>query len=136
MRIFPLKNVQTLGRCAALWLLLAAGTAFADTSKISPDLQPLLANSNSSINVIVQYQPQSSGGLLGGLLNTVTNLLGGVLNLVFTLLNAGTATLHPSDIINLSTNRTSPTFRSTDSYPGRWTTRRPRSTRPTPGAWD
>ena len=32
-----------------------AGQAFADNSKISPDLQPLLANPSNKINVIVQY---------------------------------------------------------------------------------
>src|SRR5271163_4543083 len=100
MRLFHMKNAWILARCAALWLLIAAGTALADNSKISPDLQPLLANPNNNINVIVQFQPQSTG--LGGLLGGATNLLNGLLSTVFSLLNAATATLHPSDIVNLS----------------------------------
>src|SRR5580700_6641084 len=113
MRLFPMKNAQTLARFAALWLLLAVTTAFADNSKISPDLQPLLGNPNSSINVIVQYQPQTQTGLLGGLLGTVTNLLTGLLKTVFSLIDAGTATLHPSDIVNLS-NQSNVTYISVD----------------------
>ena len=96
---------------AAGILLLASSLAFADNSKISPDLQPLLTNPNNSINVIVQYntppQQQSSGGgllggLLGGLVGGVVNLLGGVLNVVFSLIPAVSATLHPADIIGVS----------------------------------
>ncbi len=93
----------------AIFLLLAS-QAFADNSKISPDLLPLLANPSNKINVIVQYntppQQQSSGGLLGGLLGGlvggVVNLLGGVLNIVFSLIPAVSATLHPSDILAVS----------------------------------
>ena len=95
-------------RFLAIFLLLAS-QAFANNSKISPDLLPLLSNSSSQINVIVQYnsQPQApSGGLLGGLLGgvvgTVVNLLGGVLNVVFSLIPAVSATLHPSDILSVS----------------------------------
>ena len=86
------------------FLLLIAGRAFADNSKISPDLQPLLSNPSNKINVIVQYNtpPQSSGGLLGGLLGGVVNLLNGVLNTVFSLIPAVSATLHPADVIAVS----------------------------------
>src|SRR5271154_6016665 len=94
-------------RSAALWLVLSmtGSVALADNSKISPDLQPLLANPSSNVNVIVQYNTApstSSGGLLGGLLGTVVNLLGGVLNTVFSLIPAVSATLHPSDVIAVS----------------------------------
>ena len=42
--------------CAFLgFVLLLAGGAFANNSKISPDLQPLLANPSTTVNVIVQY---------------------------------------------------------------------------------
>src|SRR5579863_1178100 len=109
---FSIKRAQLPVRCAALWLFLLAATAFADNSKISPDLLPLLGNPNNSINVIVQYQPQS-GGLLGGLIGGLTNLLSSLLNTVFTLLNAGTATLLPSDIINLS-NQSNVTYITLD----------------------
>ena len=66
---FLLKNSRRTAFLAIF--LLLAGQAFANNSKISPDLQALMANPSSQINVIVQYnsQPQqSSGGLLGGLL--------------------------------------------------------------------
>src|ERR1700722_7463943 len=93
----------------AIFLLLS-GQAFADNSKISPNLQAMLANSSSRINVIVQYntppqQPSSGGllgGLVGGLVGTVVNLLGGVLNAVFTLIPAVSATLNPSQLVGLS----------------------------------
>src|SRR5271168_393856 len=94
-------------RSAALWLVLCVtGSAvLADNSKISPDLQPLLANPSSNVNVIVQYNTApstSSGGLLGGLLGGVVNLVDGVLNTVFSLIPAVSATLHPADVIAVS----------------------------------
>jgi len=89
-------------RSVALWLALCVtGSAvLADNSKISADLQPLLANPSNNINVIVQYNtpPQSSGGLLGGVLN----LVGGVLNAVFSLIPAVSATVHPASLIAIS----------------------------------
>src|ERR1700722_10663547 len=107
-----LKYSRHASRTALLAIfLLTAGQAFADNSKISPDLQALLAtNQASNINVIVQYnsqpQQQSSGGLLGGLVGGlvggVVNLLGGVLNVVFSLIPAVSATMHPSDILSVS----------------------------------
>ncbi|MGH9664430.1 MAG: hypothetical protein ACRD9L_08425, partial [Bryobacteraceae bacterium] len=86
------------------------GAAFADNSKISPDLQSLLANPSNSINVIVQYSTPVStgggggllGGLLGGVLGIVVNLVGGVLKIVFSLIPAVSATLHPSDVVKIS----------------------------------
>lgn len=91
----------------ALWLILCviSSVALADNSKISPDLQPLLANPSNSINVIVQYNTapsQSSGGLLGGLVGGVLNLVSGVLNAVFSLIPAVSATVHPSDVVAIS----------------------------------
>jgi|HubBroStandDraft_6_1064221.scaffolds.fasta_scaffold73361_1 serine protease AprX len=82
------------------FLLLTLGVAYADESKISPDLQPLLQNPSSNVKVIVQYNtpPLLGGGLLGG----VVNLLGGVVNAVFSLIPALSATLHPADILTLS----------------------------------
>ncbi len=51
-------------RCTLLGLLLLASSgAFANNAKISPDLQPLLANSSNNVNVIVQYsKPQQCFG--------------------------------------------------------------------------
>ena len=70
-----LKYSRRAARTAFLaFFLLLVSRAFADNSKISPDLQPLLANPSNNINVIVQYNTppqQSSGGLLGGLLGGV-----------------------------------------------------------------
>ena len=69
---YSLKYSRRAARTAFLaFALLLASRAFANNSKISPDLQQLLANASSNINVIVQYNTapqQSSGGLLGGLL--------------------------------------------------------------------
>jgi len=93
--------------CAALclWLLLASA-AFANNSKISPDLQPLLANPSARVNVIVQYNSGLCPG--SGLLATVpcatTNLLGGVVNAVFTLINAVAGTVVAGDVLTLSNN--------------------------------
>jgi len=108
MQAFSVIYSRKLVRFAVFWLvLLTACGAFADDSKISPDLKPLLSNPSSNINVIVQYNtpPQQSsggGGLLGGLVGAVVNLLGGVLHVVFSLIPAVSATLHPSDIISVS----------------------------------
>src|SRR5713226_4572850 len=100
-----------LASCALLWLILLAGSAFADNSKISPDLLPLLSNPTNTVNVIVQYnttppqQPQScsgGGGLLGivgGLVCTVIQILGSI---VFGLINAVAGTMQAGDVITLS----------------------------------
>src|ERR1700727_516084 len=98
MPAHPLKYSRRAARTAFLaFFLLLVSRAFAENSKISPDLQALLSNPSNNINVIVQYNTpptQSSGGLLGGLLGGVVNLLGGVLNTVFSLIPAVWATLH------------------------------------------
>jgi hypothetical protein len=110
----------TLTRRAALCLvLLTVGPAFADNSKISPDLLPLLSNPTNSVNVIVQYnttppqqqqQPQqvcSDGGgilgIVGGLVCTVVNIAGSV---VFGLINAVAGTMQAGDVITLSNQST------------------------------
>src|ERR1700685_238629 len=102
--------MQHSGKRNSLWYrtsvlfiaLLWAVTAFADSSKISPDLLPLTGQ-HGNVNVIIQYNTppstssstSSSGGLLGGLLGVVggvvggvVNLLGGVVNTVFSLIPA------------------------------------------------
>lgn len=93
-------------RLAVLSVTLLLGrSVLADNSKISPDLLPLLANPANSVPVIVQYNstpPCTSGGLLGGLLCTGLNLVGDVVHVVFSLINAVSATLTASNIINLS----------------------------------
>src|SRR5579863_3567547 len=98
------KHKNKIAQAATLWLfLLTAAAAYADTTKISPDLQPLLSNPSASAHVIIQYNssPSSSGGgllggLLGGVLGTVVDLLGGVLNIVFSLIPAVSATVNGS----------------------------------------
>ena len=102
---------------SVILVLMAAGSAFADDSKISPDLKPLLANPANKVTVIVQYNspPQTctSSGLLGGLICTVVNITGGVVNGVFNLINAVSATLSAGDIIPLS-NQSNVTYISLD----------------------
>src|SRR5260370_32582746 len=114
MPTFIVKQSRHFARYATVWLvLLATGVAFADDSKISPDLLPLLSNPANMVNVIVQYNgtpPQQQqqqtcnggGGLLGivgGLLCTVVNIVGSVL---FGLINAGAGTMRAGDVITLS----------------------------------
>src|ERR1700732_3903379 len=99
--------MQRFKGIAIIWMaLMAAGAAFADNSKISPDLLPLLANPSNSVNVIVQYnspaQTCSGGGLLGPILCLPVNLLGGVVHVVFSLINAVTGTLLAGGVISLS----------------------------------
>src|SRR6202035_5927239 len=82
---------RRLSRYAVLALLVIS-LAIADSTKISPDLLPLLSNPSNSVNVIVQYNappPQqqqtcSGGGLLGlgGLVCTVLNVVGGLVKVV------------------------------------------------------
>ena len=85
-------------------VLALAGTAFANTAKISPDLQPLLTNSTAPLNVIVQYNSPicSGGGLLAGLGCTTANLLGGTVTAVFSLINAVAGTVSAGNIVALS----------------------------------
>jgi serine protease AprX len=106
MGSFLVTHSKVFTRLAVLWLvLLAAAAGFADNSKISPDLQPLLANSANSVNVIVQYNASQGctiGGLVGDLLCPVVNLLGGVVNVVFTLINGVAGTMSAGDVVALS----------------------------------
>ena len=104
--------------CAFLgFVLLLAGGAFANNSKISPDLQPLLANPSNTVNVIVQYNspPQacSGVGLVAGLLCPTFNLLGGVVKDVFTLINAVAGTMAAGNVVALS-NQPNVTYISLD----------------------
>src|SRR5208282_959703 len=95
-------------------LSIASGVLFANNSKISPDLQPLLANPSGTVDVIVQYSaPQKCPGLLGQLLCPVVNLLGGVVTSTFSLLNAVAATVHTSNLVALS-NQSNVTYISLD----------------------
>lgn len=84
--------------------LLVARLAIADMSKISPDLQPLLANPSQQVNLIVQYSSSSSssGGLLGGLLGGILKIVGGLVNAVFSLIPAEQATMPAGNILALS----------------------------------
>src|SRR5712691_7431246 len=87
MKCFIVKHTGQLARCAVAWLtLLLVGSAFADNSKISPDLLTLLTNPSNSVNVIVQYNSSlTSRGIIGGIIN----LLGDVVNATFSLIPAG-----------------------------------------------
>ena len=109
---------------AFFFIALTAESAFADNSKISPDLLPLIANPANKVNVIVQYNAPlcSGGGLLGGLLCLPIDLLGGVLHTVFSLINAVTGTLTGSDVVSLS-NQSNVSYISLDRTSSRrWTT--------------
>jgi serine protease AprX len=93
-------------RYRALWLVpVLASTAFANNAKISPDLQSLLSNPSSNVNVIVQYNSLpscSGGGLVGGISCPPLTLLGGVVNHVFSLINAVAGTMPAGDVTALS----------------------------------
>src|SRR5690349_6680135 len=96
-----------IARCAVLCLaLLFAGSAIADNSKISPDLLPLLSNTSTQVNVIIQYNSQTSTscstGLLGALLCPVIKLVGGVVNSLLGVINGVFATMTTGDVINTS----------------------------------
>src|SRR3989442_580217 len=116
MQSFCSKHTRRFAQCAALWLLLlTAASAFADNSKISPDLQPLLTNPANSVNVIVQYNtpPQTCTAGLLGIICTAVNVLGGVVRVVFGLINAVAATVPAGDVITLS-NQSNVTYISLD----------------------
>ena len=109
MQSFCARYTRQLARCVALWLVwMTLGTAFADNSKISPDLLPLLANPSAQVNVIVQYNspPQacSSGGFLGlgGIVCSVVKIVGGLVHVVFDVIDAVLATVNAGDIVSLS----------------------------------
>src|SRR5580704_5345045 len=103
------KYSKTWCRFAVVWLtLLSAVTAFADTSKISPDLLPLLSGPRGNVNVIIQYNTppqQQNTGLIGGVLGlvgSVVNLLGGIVNSVFSLIPAISATVDSGNLLAIS----------------------------------
>jgi serine protease AprX len=89
---------------AVLSLMVLAVGAFANNAKISPDLQPLLANPTAQVSVIVQYNSAlcSSGSLLGGALCQPANLLGGTVSAVFSLINAVAGTVSAGNVVALS----------------------------------
>jgi len=105
------KHTRQLSRCAVAWLtLLLVGSAFADNSKISPDLLPLLTNPSNSVNVIVQYNSSlTSGGIIGGIIN----LLGDAVNATFSLIPADSATMTAANVLTLS-NQASVSYISLD----------------------
>lgn len=95
------KSWRATGR--ALWIaLIFASAALANNAKMSPDLQPLLANPTSQVNVIVQYN--SALPCLGGVSVSCTagTLLGGVVSQVFTVINAVAGSMTIGNIIALS----------------------------------
>ena len=51
-------------------LLFSVGGAYADNSKISPDLLPLLNDPSSQVNVIIQYNSSPTTCSGGGLITT------------------------------------------------------------------
>lgn len=111
MNAFVAKYIRQAARSAVLSIsLLAAVSAFADTSKISPDLLPLLSNSSGSVNVIVQYNtpPACSGGsgllgvVVGGLTCTVSNVVNLAVHTVFSVINAVTGTMQVGDVLAMS----------------------------------
>ena len=104
---YSLKYSRRAARTAFLaFFFLIAGRAFADNSKISPDLR---ANKTSSgqVQVIVQYAPGTQVscngllGLVGGLLNDVVKLGGSILGQL-PLINGVVALLDGPGIVSLS----------------------------------
>ncbi|MGA2599815.1 MAG: S8 family peptidase [Bryobacteraceae bacterium] len=92
----------------AVFLTLGFGfEGLAQNSKISPDLQALLAKSTGNINVIVQYGSSvQSGG--GGILaetspQALTSIVAPVVNQVFSIIDAASLSLTGSAIVNLAT---------------------------------
>jgi serine protease AprX len=105
IRLFNSRAKYRGGVYKALWLvLILASPAFANNAKISPDLQSLLSNPSSQVNVIVQYNSLqcSASGLLGSITCPVTTLLGGTVNQVFSLINAVAGTMVASQVTALS----------------------------------
>jgi serine protease AprX len=100
------KYSRRLAQGAVLWLFLfAVGSAFADNSKISPDLLPLLNNPSNQVNVIVQYSSLktcSGGGFLGALLCTAVNLIGGLVNFALGIIDGLAGTMSAGDVITTS----------------------------------
>ena len=100
---------RAMHRCSGygvLWIVpILASTAFANNAKISPDLQALLSNPSSNVNVIVQFNsslPCSGGAFGGNIICPALTQLGGVINQVFTLINAVAETTAAGNVIALS----------------------------------
>src|SRR6185295_7552813 len=77
---FARRSIK-FARWGVLWLaLLAVKSGIADSSKISPDLLPLLSNPSKSVDVIIQYNSKPPTCAIGELLCSAGSLLGGVLD--------------------------------------------------------
>jgi serine protease AprX len=87
------RRSQRIMLLAGLFGLILANSASANNSKISPDLQPLLANPANMVKVIVQYNSP---------IGKASSLLGGTINAVFTLINAVAGTVTAGNVIALS----------------------------------
>ena len=101
-RRVPLALLLGIGGALALSV-----SAFADNSKISPDLQALLTNPTAQAHVIVQYKASfqlcsNGGGLLGGASCQLVNLVGGTVSAVFSLINAVAGTMTAGNVVALS----------------------------------
>jgi len=114
-RVYHPQYVMPIAPFAAMCLaLVLACSAFANNSKISPDLQPLLTNSANNVNVIVQYNsPLCAGSGLTVVSCPAVNLLGGVVKEVFTMISAVAATLPAASVTTLS-NKPNVTYISLD----------------------
>src|SRR5271165_2264767 len=93
-------------RVASFLTLGFVFAGFAQNSKISPDLQAMLAKSTGNINVIVQYgsSVQSGGGgpLSGADPHALTSIVAPVANLVLSIIDAAALSLTGNDIVNLA----------------------------------
>ena len=108
------KYVIPVAPCAAMCLaLLLACSAFANNSKISPDLRPLLTNAANNVNVIVQYNSPLCPAVTAGTPCPAINLLGGVVKEVFTVISAVAVTLPAASVTTLS-NKPNVTYISVD----------------------
>src|SRR5271168_1751896 len=112
-----MRHLTSILRIAALLTLGFAFEGLAQNSKISPDLQALLAKSTGNINVIVQYGSavQSGGGALLAVPSprTLTSIIAPVANEIFSIINAASFSLTGNDILNLA-NQSNVTYISLD----------------------
>src|SRR6476660_2070761 len=96
-----MKSVRLL--VASLALIFFSTGLFAQSSKISPDLQVLLNSSNppQNVNVIVQLNPPT---LLQTLTSLVNSLVGGVTTIVYDLIPGVAQTIPLNQVLTLATN--------------------------------
>ena len=96
-----MKSVRLL--VASLALIFFSTGLFAQSSKISPDLQVLLNSSNppQNMNVIVQLNPPTLLQTLGSIVNS---LVGGVTTIVYDLIPGVAQTLPLNQVLTLVTN--------------------------------